>query len=152
MPANIYQVLPWLAVLFSCACTGCANNEFRTYPVSGHLEFEDGTAPKFGTIEFFNADRKINARGKIDRDGSFTVGTYQADDGAVEGQHKVIISQPTRDPLTAQIKVEIEHDHGTLVHPDYYDYRTSKLNCQVTATSENNIRLIIKKHPAETAE
>jgi hypothetical protein len=135
--------------LFVAALSGCGRNEFPTYPVNGKLEFDDGTTPMFGEIEFFNEERRINARGKISRDGTFEIGTYRERDGAVEGKHKIVISQPTRDHLSAKIKAEIVHDHGDLVHPNYYDYRTSDLSCEVLPTRENYVHLRIKKHPAE---
>ena len=72
---------------------GCGPKRPPTYPVKGKLVFEDGTSPRFGEIEFYNAEEKINARGRIERDGTFTVGTFAENDGAVAGTHQIVIIQ-----------------------------------------------------------
>ena len=98
----------------------------------------------FGKIEFYNAEHKINARGTINRDGTVTVSTYDEDDGAVVGNHQIMISQQTSNHLTANIKAPIDHDHGDLVDPKYFDYRTSGLSCTIEPGS-NEIELQVSK-------
>ncbi|MEM7785644.1 MAG: carboxypeptidase regulatory-like domain-containing protein [Planctomycetota bacterium] len=123
---------------------GCNNNP-RTYPVTGKVVYPDGSHPEFGDIEFFNAEAKLNARGRIQKDGTFELGTFDLADGAVEGTHKVIILQRTRNHLTAQLEGEIAHDHGDLMDPKYYDYRTSKLTAKVEPIDQNQIEIQVRK-------
>lgn len=97
----------------------------------------------FGDIEFYCDEHKINARGKIDRDGSFTVGTYSENDGAVAGNHQIVIIQTTGNHLTQEFNDQIKHDHGELVDLNYFDYRTSGLECDI-GPQPNRIELTIR--------
>lgn len=130
---------------------GCSDSSLPTYPVSGTIEFEDGTHPMFGDIEFYNADHKINARGKIARDGTFTVGTFTDGDGAVEGKHQIIALQVAGDYLTEKVRGSIEHDHGALINSIHFDFRTSGLECDIVA-GENQVNLTVRKNPRQTSE
>ena len=123
--------------------SGCSGN-LPTYPVEGQVVFEDGSSPMFGQIEFYNEAAKLNARGKINRDGTFTVGTYKENDGAVEGVHKVVIIQNTGSGLEVQLEVFVKHDHGALVDRAYCDYRTSDLTCTIAPTT-NRVKLLVRK-------
>ena len=138
-------------LLLATASVGCNSGQLPTYPVQGIVQFEDGSRPMFGDIEFFNEANKINARGKINRDGTFTVTTYTENDGAVAGTHKIIIMQITGDYLTAKISDQIQHDHGDLIHSRYNDYRTSGLECTVSSR-ENNFELTIRKSKHQTPD
>lgn len=123
---------------------GCNGGE-RTYPVSGQVEFEDGSPVMFGTIEFFNRESKLNARGSINRDGTFSVGTHQEDDGAVAGTHEVTIQQFVTLPLTSSShKVEIDHDHGKHVAQKYSTYESSDLVVTVERKRNNEVKLVVK--------
>lgn len=141
-----------LASLFWVSCSGCSN-QLATYPVLGQLTFEDGSVPKFGEIEFYHPEHRLNARGKVNRDGSFTVGTFQEGDGAVAGKHQVVILQHVMTPLVAQAvtESEINHDHGRLIHQQYNDYRTSQLECTIVE-GENRFEWILKQNPRQTEE
>ena len=139
-----------LAILFM---SGCGNGQLQTYPVSGQLKFEDGTVPRFGDIEFYNATHKINARGKINRDGTFTVSTYGEDDGAVVGKHRIVIIQIVGSQFLAHNKEseQIVHDHGKLINQRYGDYRTSDLECTIV-DKENKVELTLEKNPNQTED
>lgn len=142
----------WFAsAILLASSTGCGKSQLEVHGVSGRVEFDDRSCPMFGDIEFYNEEHRINARGKITRDGTFTVGTYSADDGAVEGAHKIIISQNTTSPLMPYLTSSVKHNHGQLVHPDYYDYRTSDLSCTIVE-GENEIVLKLRKHPNQDSQ
>jgi hypothetical protein len=149
----------FLLLILMLAVYGCGADRVPTHPVMGQLRFQDGTFPKMGTIEFYNAEHKVNARGKIRNDGSFTVGTFEKEDGAVAGTHSVAIIQLMSDSLAAKREVVIEidesedgaghdhnhgHDHNVndveIVHPKYADYRTSDLSIEIQP-GENRITL-----------
>ncbi len=121
-----------LLLLLLTQCFGCNSGQLPTYSVEGSVQFEDGTSPMFGDIEFYSVEHKINARGKISRDGSFTVGTYEESDGAVEGRHQIVILQVTGSYLTDKLSDQIKHDHGELIATDFCDYRTSGLECTIS--------------------
>lgn len=132
--------------------TGCRDNVLKTYPVEGRVIFEDQSVPKFGEIEFYHEQHRVNARGAIGRDGQFTVSTFREGDGAVAGKHKVIITQNVASPLTARIRQEIDHDHGMLIASEYNDYRTSKLECEILANGSNKIEFVVRKNPRQTKD
>ncbi len=140
-----------LAAMLMPSFAGCDSGQLPTYPVEGKIRFKDGSFPKFGDIEFYNDTHQINARGKINRDGSFTVGTYDQDDGAVEGKHKIIVSQVSGTYLTAKYNDDIKHDHGALVNKSYFDYRTTDLEWEIQPKS-NQIELVVRKNPRQTEE
>ena len=83
----------WLAIAFSLTCgNGCSQGE-RVYPVIGRVLFEDGAPADTGMIEFRSVELGINARAKIQKDGSFQLTTYRPFDGAIAGKHQAIIVQ-----------------------------------------------------------
>lgn len=138
--------------LWGLITAGCSDGKLKTYPVQGRVVFDDQSAPMFGDVEFFNENHRINARGVINRDGTFTVSTFTDNDGAVAGKHKVIITQNTASPLTARIRQEIQHDHGHLIALEYNDYRTSDLECEIFETRDNEIEFVVKKNPRQTED
>jgi hypothetical protein len=76
---------------------GCNSDQKKTYPTKGKFVWEDGAAVKelSGGMVVFQCDAEaISAKGPIDDEGSFVVGTHTLDDGAVAGKHKVSIMQP----------------------------------------------------------
>ena len=127
--------------LFAFAMVGCGSDHLPTYPTSGRVQFEDGEPVRFGSIEFYNRDHDVTARGTIDRDGRYELGTFQATDGAVAGEHQVVVIQmlmPTPVVKRKPADAEHEHDHGRHVDKAYAGYSTSSLKC--TVEKGNNTR------------
>ena len=117
---------------------GCSG-KIRTYPVTGKVTFEDGSPVKFGQIEFQSSQHPITARGTIQRDGTFSLGTYTENDGAVAGEHSVVIIQFVVDHMN----VQVEHDHGDLVDRKYASFETTDLTAKIEASNENQIDLTV---------
>ena len=138
-------------LLLLCPFVGCGSDQLPVYPVDGSVRFEDGLKVMFGDIEFYNAEHRLNARGKINRNGTFEVGTFTENDGAVAGKHKVIILQVTGNYLTEKLSDDIKHDHGDLINSAYFDYRTSGLECEIVP-GRNAIEFVVKKNPRQTEE
>jgi len=67
-----------------------------TLPVQGKVTYDGKPVPK-GTITF-QSDAGHAAVGEIQPDGSYRLGTFAKDDGAVLGHHKVMIVANTGDP------------------------------------------------------
>ncbi len=149
----------FIPLVFVAIAIGCSSDNLTTHSLHGQLKFPDGTSPKFGTLALYNAEHKVNARGEVNPDGSFTVETYAPNDGAVAGRHAVVIIQFMSNPLSAkrEVLIEIEdadgetdhdhdHDHeqADMVHLKYADYRTSGLTIQVEPGS-NQVTLEIQK-------
>jgi hypothetical protein len=144
-------ILAFLICVPALLSIGCGPGNPATYPINGTVEFADGTKPKFGNIEFYSPELKINARGKIERDGSFTVSTFGDNDGAVGGVHQVVIMQQVGNYLIAKSGSKIRHDHGSLIDSSHFDYRTSGLSCDVKP-GPNDVRFIVKKMPRQDSE
>jgi hypothetical protein len=86
-------------VLALVALAGCEKPDPKFYPVTGKVEFQGKPANGF-TVEFAsqNAETKdLNARGIVDENGAFQLKSTwngKEKDGAVAGQHKVVIVPP----------------------------------------------------------
>ena len=110
------------------AIVGCSEAP-KTYPVRGIVRFPDGKLLQSGSIEFEGAiDRKerVVARGMVGADGSFVLGTYTVDDGAVLGEHRVVV-------ISDQIignsieRPELLEERPQQLHPKYRDFNRSGL-------------------------
>src|SRR3954466_14530767 len=69
--------------------TSCGPHGEATAIVRGKVTYAGKPVPN-GTVNFI-PDRGPSATGEIQPDGSYTLMTYEAGDGAVIGAHKVII-------------------------------------------------------------
>jgi hypothetical protein len=112
---------------------GCSQGP-RLYPVSGHVQFTDGTPVTFGNVECISqVDRRVS-RGAIARDGSFQLGTHRPGDGAVAGRHQVIVVQS----IIPMGKEASHRGHAKLVPRRYGQYATSDLTLDVIADQSND--------------
>jgi hypothetical protein len=68
---------------------GCGSNDKKTAVVRGTVTY-DGKAVPNGTVSFIPADGR-SATGEVQPDGSYILTTYRKGDGAILGQHKVVI-------------------------------------------------------------
>lgn len=118
---------------------GCGESKIPTYPVSGTVVFDDGSPVRTGTVELSSKDHKLAATGKIRDDGTFVLGTYESDDGACAGEHRVIVMQLIINDGT----VKHSKDHGHPVDPTFASYNTSPLTATVKAIEANTLKLIV---------
>lgn len=153
MNANIHWIWMGLLVGMAAGLVGCSS-EKKTHVVQGKVVFSDGTPVQFGDVETLSVDQRINARGKIDKDGSFTLTTYVEGDGAVVGDHKAVIVQMSGSPLMAMAKMEtVQHSHGHDLGAKYRSYDTSGLGFSVEAGKVNEVTFVIDDFkPGKSAE
>jgi hypothetical protein len=84
-----------MMTLASLAMFGCgSDNRIATAPVAGLVTY-NGEPLKIGSLLFVPVAGGPTAQGNIDANGNFTMGTYDMDDGAIIGQHKVMITAIT---------------------------------------------------------
>ena len=76
------------ALVFTLAA-GCGGDRVKTYPVTGKVTYKGKAVPN-GTVNFVPASGP-SATGELQKDGTFTLMTVTAGDGAVAGKHKVVI-------------------------------------------------------------
>ena len=128
----------------SCLTVGCADDgRLPTYPVTGTVQFEDGSPLSGGSIICISdgkAGPTLSARGQISEDGTFVLGTYEQEDGAIAGIHTVAIDPP--------LPANYDADAGPaprVIHLRFTDHDTSGLEFSVTSTGPNEVVLIVSK-------
>lgn len=129
-----------LAVLL-LAFAGCGPSYPKRHPVSGVVKFSDGSPVKTGTIEIGIPGSQWTASGSIARDGTFTLSTVKPNDGAIAGEHKVIVRQI----IVAYMPVKGQHDHGKLVDLKFADYQTTPLTLTVPVGGVKDVELIVEE-------
>ena len=122
-----------------CACAlvplvflglgGCGSGP-ALFPVSGKVTYKDGKPVTAGFVMFEPVGQKISARGEIQPDGSFQLGTYGNNDGAIEGEYKVLIAPP---PLPEEGK-----PRSPAIHPKYRNLESTPLKFTVTRDRDKN--------------
>lgn len=123
------------AVLALASLTGCGERRPPTYPVTGKVTFPDGKPLAGGTVEFESevaSAEGLNARGEIQADGTFSMTTYEPDDGAIEGRHRVIVHAPQ----PADSGNMSGPPPAPVLHPRFRSFETSGLT--ITVEPKNN--------------
>jgi hypothetical protein len=86
------------------------------------------------------AGASLSARAAIHEDGTFVLGTYEEDDGAVAGRHVVAFIPPT--------PPNYNPDAGPpprMLHPRFESHDSSGLDFEVSADGPNDIVLEVSK-------
>jgi hypothetical protein len=113
----------WLvAVLVLVA--GCGGK--GTYPVEGKVVYPDGTVATDlagHSVNFESAELKVSATGEVQSDGSFKLGTYENDDGALPGKYRVTVFRP--------LPVGDEPTPRDMIDPKYKSLDTSGLEVTI---------------------
>jgi hypothetical protein len=123
-------------LLLLVAVAGCGGS--KLYPVEGKIVYPDGQAAvelAGASVEFDPVEGKEGARGQVQADGSFRMGTFQPADGVVPGSYRVCIQPPLPD---------LDRPVPSLLPRRYGDFQTSGL--QVTIKPEKNpLTLIVER-------
>jgi len=126
---GLWSVLAGLALLF---LTGCGKSQ---YEVQGKLVYADTEEPVTELAGFeviFTSEAlRTSARGTIQSDGTFKLGTLKENDGAPPGEYVVTLTQPFRQP-------ERPYVGDRVVDPKYEDPATSDLKAEVK-TDKNDL-------------
>lgn len=125
---------------------GCSNKKFKTYQVEGRVKFDDGQPVKFGRIEFYQPEQDVSAYASIREDGTFSIGTEEEADGAVEGTHQVVVMQMVMSGRSGIPAASGEpQDHGTHVDSNFADFASSGLSFTVEPHDKNVAEFVVKK-------
>lgn len=100
---NFFAVAALGTVLTGC---GGADNP-ATYPVSGIIQYKGKPLSNVGVT--FSPSQGRAAVGRTDENGKFTLTTFDPDDGAIEGTHRVTVAEV----------VNPADDSSTLTAEDY---------------------------------
>jgi hypothetical protein len=120
---SITIALSALALLWVVGCGGK-----KLYPVEGKVVFPDGTPLTGGWVEFEPLDAKgtVSAKGRIQTDGTFRLGTHGEDDGAIEGRYRILVVPPLPPRL------EERKAFKPVIAPRYQSFEKSGLEFTVT--------------------
>ena len=124
---NAWHARPFLWLIW-LAASGCGSQTL--FPVNGKVSYKDGKPVTAGLVIFEPVTQKISARGEIRTDGSFQLGTYTNNDGAMEGEYKVLIAPP---PLPEEGK-----RLRSPIHPKYQNLQSTPLQFTVTKDRSKN--------------
>ena len=83
-----FRCLSLLALCFPLLFIGCSDN----VQIRGTVTFTDGTPLTLGSVIFENENATFSARGNIQPDGSFRMGSISERDGLPRGEYVVYIS------------------------------------------------------------
>ena len=128
--------MPKSALLPAClvltVLMGCDAGRTPVYPVEGRVMISDGTPLRGGIILFEAPDaQQTNARGYIGDDGAYRMTTFEPNDGAMAGKHKVMFS-PAVSGANPRKKYE------DTIHEQYLDFDTSGFTVDVSPDAKPN--------------
>ncbi len=126
--------------LFLLGTGGCSNHP-ETYPVQGRVVFPDDKPVHAGVVEFRSRELRHNARGVIQDDGSFTLTTFEKDDGAVAGVHDCVVVQMV---ITEDIRGHKPSTYG-VIDPKHASYATSGLSAVISPVAVNEVKLVVER-------
>lgn len=91
------SVFALAAFALSTALAGCGSKGPTLYPVTGKVTAADGKPLEHATVVFHPVDSSdpnaVKPRGKVGADGTFTLTTHAAGDGAPPGEYRVTVEQ-----------------------------------------------------------
>jgi len=136
-----FTLRPLGLALAALAClAGCG--ESKTAPVNGRVKLKDGSDVSVlagYSVSFEAEGGKTSAVGEFDRDGTFKLSTFGANDGAVPGKYRVAINPPPNpDPDKPPTKSKLP--------PKYENLNSSGLTAEIKP-GQNNIELELEKAP-----
>lgn len=140
-PCCIRRLSLWSALGLFLTLSGCGEQRPATYPTRGRVVFSDGKPVMLGTVELLSENGSLNAQGAIQPDGTFVLGTFASDDGAVAGAHKAIVMQL----IVSDGLPKHSLDHGDPVDPFYGSYSSSPLTANVQESESNDITLTVER-------
>lgn len=125
------------ALVLLLGAAGCGP---KLYPVRGTVTLADGKPVTEGMVVFERKgeDRPVTARGEIQPDGSYRLGTHAPGDGAPPGPYRVLVAPKYDANAVDRPPAPPPFD------PRYADFRTSGLEFEVKAGS-NDFPITVKK-------
>lgn len=132
--------------ILAVAVVGCEDTHPRTYPAGGTVRFDDGTPIRFGVVNLVPEAAGPSARAKIGTDGKFDVGTFEATDGALAGQYRVLIVQhlPSAENVRAA-PADHEHAQDSTVPLPYSQLESTPLAAEIVPDGKNRLELVVER-------
>jgi hypothetical protein len=113
----------------------------KLYPVHGTVTYPDDKPVTEGLVVFESKDREkpITARGEIQSNGSFDIGTFRPGDGALPGKYRVLVA-PKLDPNAVD-----KPNKKLPFNARYAEFKTSELEFTVTAAGPNEFPIKVTR-------
>ncbi|MDR1383946.1 MAG: carboxypeptidase-like regulatory domain-containing protein [Planctomycetaceae bacterium] len=130
MSKNMTNILFWVFFLMTFAIVGCGNPGVR-----GKVVYSDDKSPLPRGVVNFVKDGFI-ARGQIDSNGNYVIGSKRAGDGLPAGEYKVYITGTSR-----EINPNLGGGLERIINPKYEQPTTSGLELSVKGSQTFNIEV-----------
>jgi len=131
------KLIACVLLIVGFGLTGCGGH----YRLSGKVTFEDGTPAANGMV-MFTTD-SFQAKGEIQPDGSFVVGSEKAGNGIPKGTYQVYVTGIGKQTPGGMMGMSL---FVPTVHERYGNASTSGLTCTVPAPG-NKYDLVLEPHP-----
>lgn len=87
----------WLSLIAIVGCGGTSDDKWTksrpaTYPVTGMVIFKGNPLPNATVVFSSQGENPTAAVGRTDEQGAFSLTTFNDQDGAVAGEHQVLIT------------------------------------------------------------
>lgn len=140
----------WLFCTIAALVAGCSSSpQFETAQAAGRVTL-DGKPVTQGSV-VFTPPQGWPARGELDAEGRFTLSTYETGDGAILGQHEiVVIAQSGPDP-SEHFERPPPAPTKWLIPERYGSRTTSGLTYEVHKDQPNEITLELFTDPRRNA-
>ncbi len=142
----------------SCGCVlflaaGCSSGDEWTakrpkvYKAQGTVKL-DGKPLDEATVIYHSQAHELSAQGMSDKDGRFTLTTFEPGDGAVEGKHRVVVVKRTYEKRKTKYDSP-EESSVALIPKDLLPSRyslpnTTTLEAEVSPSGNNDAILEVK--------
>jgi hypothetical protein len=131
------------AVAVALLLLGLAGCGSGLCPARGRVTYADGKPVTAGMVVFESKEQEppVTARGEIQSDGSFALGTHRPGDGVPPGKYRVLVA-PKFDPNAVD-----RAPPPPPFHPRYSNFKESGLEFEVTAAGPNDFPIQVSKAP-----
>ncbi|XZE34886.1 hypothetical protein SH501x_000360 [Pirellulaceae bacterium SH501] len=128
-------------LIFLCIGAAGCNGGPKIAPARGVVVFEDGTPVKVGTVETKHTELEgVQARGSIQEDGTFVLGTFSEADGAAVGKHRCVVVQFVMVEDVPGFKPSTQG----VVNPAHASYATSGLTIDIPEEGTDELKLVVR--------
>lgn len=131
-----------IILLIAIIAVGCGSGEERpqTSKTEGTVTF-DGKPLEAASVSFIPESGRP-ASGFTDASGRFVLTTFGSEDGAIVGQHTVIISKVKSE---AKDQNDIYAKQKSVIPEKYSDIKKTELTATINSDGANDIKLDLKK-------
>ena len=149
-----FTIVPLFATGLLSLFAGCGSGDrVEVYPTKGVVLFNGEPMMGGGAISFVPLDNQLGkaAGGMIDKEGRFTMSTYDPDDGSMAGKFRVIVMQSTVEEIETVGDTDVEGAEDTSeaftvpvakrIPFTYADTANSPLMTEVKADGPNELTL-----------